>query len=555
VHLRPHGRRRSPFVPLFPTLPVILGLTLATVLAGAALQAQITVATHRYDGARVGVNLSESKLTAANVNVENFGKLYSYPVDGSVYAQPLYIPGVTVAGVTRNVLYVVTMNDKVYAFDADSSSGSPLWMRDLTNPPSVTPVPITDLVGANRNIVGNVGIQGTPVIDTAARTMYFVARTKENGAYVQRLHALDITSGASRSGSPVTITGSVAGNAPDAVAGVVQFNPRMQAQRAALALTNGVVLVAWAGHEDVPPYHGWIMGYDSSTLAKTGTFLVTPDGYAGGIWQGGRAPTIDAAGNAYFVTGNGPWDGTRNFGNSLLKFAVSRSGLTLLDYFTPSNYAALNAADDDLSGSSFTLIPNTNLMLGGGKEGTLYLIDATNLGRMQPNDTQIPQRIPETGGHVMGGPVYWNSSALGPMIYNWSEDDYLRSYRFSGGRLSLPNYAQGTALSPGHPGGSLTLSANGNASGSGIVWASIPNQPGWDPRAGRGNPAGVQRGDAGRDLEQRTEPDARSRRHADEIRAAARRQRARLHAEPRQRRCSVRAEVRRRGRKCPRDRY
>jgi hypothetical protein len=466
-------------VPLFPALRAILWPALAILLGGAALRAQLTVATHRYDGARVGANLSELTLTAANVNVDSFGKLYSYPVDGSVYAQPLYIPGVSVGGVTRNVLYVVTMNDKVYAFDADSSSGAPLWMRDLTNPPSVTPVPIADLVAANRNIVGNVGIQGTPVIDPAARTMYFVARTKENDTYVQRLHALDITTGASRTGSPVTIAASAAGNSPDAVAGFVHFYPRMESQRAALALANGVVLIAWAGHEDVPPYHGWIMGYDSSTLAQTGTFLVTRDAYAGGVWQGGRAPTIDAAGNAYFVTGNGKWDGTRNFGNSLLKFAVSRSGLTLLDYFTPGNWAALNVADDDLSGSSFTLLPNTNLMLGGGKEGTLYLIDAANLGRMQADDSQIPQRIPETGGHVMGGPVYWNSSTLGPMIYNWSEDDYLRSYRFSGGRLSLPNYAQGTVLSPGHPGGSLTLSANGGTSGSGIVWASIPtNQDG-----------------------------------------------------------------------------
>jgi hypothetical protein len=451
-----------------------LGWLFAIVAIAWPVQAQISISTNRYDGARTGANLSETKLTTSNVNVNNFGKLYTYPVDGSVYAQPLYIPGVTIGGVTRNVLYVATMNDKVYAFDADSPSSSPLWMRDFTSPPSVTPVPITDLVAANKNIVGNIGIQSTPVIDTATGTIYLLARTKENGAYVQRLHALDIVTGASRSGSPVTITGSVSGTAPDATAGIVTFNPKMQSQRAALALSNGVVLIAWAGHEDVPPYHGWVMGYDAATLAQVATFSVTPDAYGGGIWQGGRAPTLDAAGNVYFVTGNGRWDGSRNFGNSVLKFGVSRSGLSLLDFFTPSNQDVLNAADDDLSGSSFTLLPGTNLLLGGGKEGVLYLLDANNLGRMAPADAQIPQRIDVAGGHVMGGPVFWNAATLGPMIYHWAEDDVLKAYRFSGGRLALPPYAQGPVASPGHPGGSLTVSANGNATGTGIVWSSMP---------------------------------------------------------------------------------
>ena len=452
------------------------------VVATWPLHAQITISTNRYDGARTGANLSETRLTAANVNVANFGKLYSYAVDGSVYAQPLYIPGVTIGGVARNVLYVATMNDKVYAFDADRA-GAPLWSRDFTSPPSVTPVPIGDLVAPNKNIIGNVGIQSTPVIDTATGTIYLVARTKENGSYVQRLHALDIATGASRAGSPVTITGAVSGTAPDAGPGlhgpVVTFNPKMQAQRAALALSNGVVLIAWAGHEDVPPYHGWIMGYDAATLAQVAVFCVTPDAYAGGIWQGGRGPTLDAAGNAYFVTGNGRWDGTRNFGNSVLKFGVSRDGLTLLDYFTPGNQEALSAADDDLSGSSFTLLPGTNLLLGGGKEGVLYLLNAGSLGRMTPDDGQIPQRIDVHAGHVMGGPVFWNSNTLGPMIYHWAEDDVLKAYRFNGGRLALPPYAEGAMLSPGHPGGSLTVSANGGAAGSGIIWSSLPaNQDG-----------------------------------------------------------------------------
>jgi hypothetical protein len=459
------------------TLPS-LGLLVATIVAAWPVQAQIAISTNRYDGGRTGANLSESRLTAANVNVTQFGKLYSYPVDGAVYAQPLYVPGVTIGGTTRNVLYVATMHDKVYAFDADSASPSPLWMRDFTSPPLVTPVPITDIVAANKNIVGNVGIQSTPVIDVASRTIYLLARTKEDGSYVQRLHALDIATGASRSGSPVRITGSANGSAPDATPGpngpVVTFNPKMQSQRAALALSNGVVLIAWAAHEDVPPYHGWIMGYDAVTLAQVAVFCVAPDAYGGGVWQGGRAPTVDAAGDAYFVTGNGRWDGVRNFGNTVLRFAVSRTGLTLLDYFTPSNYEALNAADDDLGGSSFTLLPGTTRLLGGGKEGVLYLLDAANLGRMVPGDAQIPQRIDVGGGHVMGGPVFWNSGTLGPMVYHWGEDDLLRAYRFSNGRLALPPYAQGGVMSPGHPGGSLTVSAHGSTPGTGIVWSSMP---------------------------------------------------------------------------------
>ena len=166
---------------------------------------------------------------------------------------------------------------------------------------SSSPVP------ASMNIVGNVGIQGTPVIDPQAGTIYFVARTKENGDYFQRLHALDLATGVARSGSPVTITASVSGTAPDAVAGVVTFNPKMQSQRPALALVNGVVLIAWAGHEDLPPFHGWVIGYDAASLARVGVYCVSPDASAGGIWQGGRGPTIDAAGNVYFVTGNGTW--------------------------------------------------------------------------------------------------------------------------------------------------------------------------------------------------------------------------------------------------------
>ena len=242
---------------------IVLGLLFPIALSG-----QINVLTNRYDPQRTGANLSETTLRPANVNVNQFGKLYSYPVDGAVNAQPLYVTGVVINGSPHNVLYVGTMNDKMYAFDADSALPSPLWMRDFTNPPSVTAVPITDIAAPNLNIIGNVGVESTPVIDQASGALYLIARTKENGKYVQRLHSLDITTGLERSGSPVTITGSVPGTAPDSIDGgasgrVIPFDPKMQNQRAGLALSNGVVLVAWGSHEDITPYHGWVMGFDA----------------------------------------------------------------------------------------------------------------------------------------------------------------------------------------------------------------------------------------------------------------------------------------------------
>ena len=333
---RTSRRRAFSWLRLWCVCAAIMSLPLSA-------DAQVNILTNRYDPQRTGANLAETILTAGNVNAAGFGKLYSYPVDGAVYAQPLYVSGVTIDGVVRNVLYVATMDDKLYAFDADQTSPTPLWMRDFTRPPSVTAIPITDLVGPNLNILGNVGIHSTPVIDLATATMYLVVRTKESGAYVQRLHALDIASGLSRAGSPVTIQGSVPGDASDstmdATGRIVTFDPKMQGQRTGLALANGVVLIAWGSHEDAAPYHGWVMGYDATTLAQVGIFCVSPDTSAGGIWQGGRAPAIDAAGNAYFSTGNGLWDGTRSFGDSLLKFSVGRSGMSLVDFFTPSNQA------------------------------------------------------------------------------------------------------------------------------------------------------------------------------------------------------------------------
>ena len=273
----------------------------ALVLLPLAVHAQIDILTNRYDAARTGANLAGNDTDGGERHCREIRQALLVPRRRLGLRAAPVCSGLTINGAVRDVLYVATMKDRVYAFDARQASQTPLWTRNFTSPPSITPVPITDIVGPDLNIVGNVGIQGTPVIDQASGTMYLVARTKESGAYVQRLHALDIATGRGEAGSPVTITASVPGTAPRldgryAADGSITFDPKMHVQRAGLALVNGVVLVSWAAHEDATPRHGWIMGFDAATLARVAAFAVTPDVYGGGIWQGGRAPPIDAGG-------------------------------------------------------------------------------------------------------------------------------------------------------------------------------------------------------------------------------------------------------------------
>jgi hypothetical protein len=440
---------------------------------------QVNVLTNRYDNGRTGANLQETVLNTTNVNVNQFGKLYSYQVDGAMYAQPLYVSGLTVAGVKHNVLYVATMNDKVYAFDADQA-GSALWSRDLTDPANgVTAVPISDLVGSNSyNIVGNVGVESTPAIDLSSNTIYLVARTKENGTYVQRLHAIDILSGSEKPNSPVLISASVKGTAPDAVNGVLTFDPKMHNQRPSLALVNGVVLITWASHEDDAPFHGWIIGYNAATLQQVGVLCTTPNGRDGGIWQSGRAPVIDPAGYVYYQTGNGDWDGQTNFGDSVIKLQVNTSGLSIVDWFTPDDQSVLNQNDTDLGSTGAMLIPGTNVLIGGGKESVLYLLNATNLGHFASNNSQVIQSVNVNGGEMKGGPAFWNGPA-GPLIYTWAQTDYLKAFHFNGTTLDSGTFATSSMISPGSPGGALTVSANGASAGTGIVWATLSaNQDG-----------------------------------------------------------------------------
>jgi len=428
---------------------------------------------NRYDANSTGANTHETILNASNVNPASFGKLYSYYVDGAVYAQPLYAPSIPIAGHgSRNVLYVATMNDKFYAFDADRPS-PPLWMRDFTDEVAgVVPVPVIDITGrGDLNIVGNVGIEGTPVIDSAARSIFVVVRTRENGAYVQRLHKLDMASGKDKQPAAV-IEAAAKSSAADAVNGVLQFDPKAGNQRPALALVNGSVVIAWASHEDIEPYHGWVMAYDAATLKQAGAVCVTPDGVEGGIWQSGRGPAVGADGSIYFEVGNGDWDGVKNFGISLLRLSVGRNGLALDDFFTPRDYETLNKRDADLGSTGPLLIPGSNLLIAGSKNGTFFVLDGRNLGHMTPDNKGVIQTVETKGGRMLPGPAYWEGPA-GPAIYQWSESDFLKAFRFKDGLIDPDFFAKGAVPSRGSPGGTISISSDGSKPGTGIVWGTV----------------------------------------------------------------------------------
>jgi hypothetical protein len=428
-------------------------------------------------------NTSEKTLKPGAVTPASFGKLYSYYVDGSVYAQPLYR---RVAG--RNLLFVVTMNDKAYAFDADRA-GPPVWMRDLTDEAAgVTPVPVTDITNNNDlNLVGNIGIEGTPVIDPEASAIFFVARTKERGQYVQRLHKLELRSGKDLK-PPATIAAAVPGAAADAVNGRVAFDPKAGNQRPALALAKGSVIVAWASHEDIRPYHGWVVAYDAATLKQQAAFCVTPDGREGGIWQSGRGPVVDETGAIYFETGNGDWDGKRNFGTSLIKLRLKGGELAVEDYFTPHDYADLNRRDADFGSTGPVMIPGTNTIVAGSKNGTLFLFDKDRLGHMTESGEGLLQTLPVNGGRILAGPAIWDGP-LGKVLYLWCEADVLKGFRFDGRTLETAPLLKAVIVNKGSPGGTVTVSSDGGAAGSGIVWATHTN----NKSADHGNAPGVLR--------------------------------------------------------------
>jgi hypothetical protein len=439
-----------------------------------------SVTTYHNDNARLGLNKNESTLTPANVNPHQFGKLFSQPVDGFVYAQPLYVPKVRVPGKgIHNVVYVATQHDTVYAFDADSNTGlnkEPLWKKNFIDP-SIGVITILSEDVNCRDIYPEIGITGTPVIDAATATLYVVVRTKENGnKFVQRLHALEVTTGAEKFAGPVNIEATVPGTGDGSSGGQVAFDPLKNNQRPGLLLQNGYVYISWASHCDNGPYHGWVIAYDAHTLQQAAVWNATPNGGLGGVWQAGGAPAADPDGNVFLAVGNGTFDadtGGVDFGDSLLKFSPPAQGqLPVLDYFTPYNQADMNTQDSDFGSGGPMLLPiqprgspHRRLMVTGDKTGTIYLVDRDNLGMFNPNGNQIVQTIAGqlvccTGGNI----TWWNNT-----IYVTSVFDSVKAFSFdpATGLLSRAPVSQTTQAFL-YPPPFLSVSSDGDRNA--IVW-------------------------------------------------------------------------------------
>ena len=394
-------------------------LCLTLVLAAhLASWAQVNILVRGYDNNRTAANLNETILTPANVGSGNFGKLFTVHTDGQIYAQPLYVSNLAIAGGTHNVLYVASMYNTIYALDADT--GSVLWKKNYGSPI------IPQDVESDQNIVWTtkIGILSTPVIDPAANVMYFVSGYQPSDGsqeFLYYLNAVDITDGLPVHGSPVAISATY--STPDLTSPLV-FNAKIQGQRPGLTLSHGNVYMAFGSHQDNNDYRGWVMAYSASTLAQTAVFVDTTTGYQGGIWNAGQAPVVDSAGNLYYSTGNGSFGKTPNnliqTGSSFIKLSPT---LQLLDYFTPYNSASLSSSDMDLGSAGLLLVPGTNYLLGGGKQGVLYLADTNGMGGFNSSVDQVRQEFQAVYGqgtsHIHGTPVYFNSGANGPSTYVW----------------------------------------------------------------------------------------------------------------------------------------
>jgi hypothetical protein len=373
--------RRLTFTALFAAPLLLIGGALTAVnlapaarAAPAAAPANTAVTTYRNDNSRDGQYSSETILNTSNVNVSDFGKRVSYPVDGQVYAQPLYLPNLTIGGSVHNVVFAATENDTVYAFDADATSaGAPLWKTSLL-PSGATAVPFSAVSCGDLQPV--IGITSTPVIDPATNAMYVVAYDDEGGNLVYRLHALNILTGQDIS-PPIVISGSAPGTGVGSSGGVVSFNPATNRQRTALILANGKIYVSFSSFCDNGAYHGWILSYsyNGSSFTQVNAYDDTPNGSDGGIWGGDSGLNADTSGNIYFASGNGTFDantGGPDYGDSVVRL---NSSLQVQDYFTPYNQQCLNQGDVDLGSGGPLLIQGANALITAGKEGRPYVIN------------------------------------------------------------------------------------------------------------------------------------------------------------------------------------
>lgn len=440
------------------------------------------VTTYKNDLSRSGLNATESILTTANVNSSSFGLLHNVAVDGKIDAQPLYLSQLSISGGTHNTVFVATEHDSVYALDANS--GATLWHVSLLKSGETT----SGSLGCNQ-VVPEIGVTSTPVIDRSAGahgTLYLVAMSLDASSnYHQRLHALDVTTGAELLGGPTEISGSFA----TAAGGMNVFAPIQYEERAALLKTNGSIYLSFTSHCDAPPYSGWIMSYGQSTLAQTSVLNVGPNSSTGpAIWMSGGGPAADAAGNVYLLTANGAFETTLNaqgfpsqgdFGNSFLKIAGSGGVLSVADYFALTNTVAESAADEDLGSGGALLLPDVHdatntvqhLIVGAGKDGNIYLVNRDSMGKFSAAGNNIYQQL---NGALPGGvwstPAYFNNT-----LYYADSGGSLKAFVVVNARLNATPQSQ-SAVQFVYPGTAPAVSANGTSSG--IVWAHENTSPG-----------------------------------------------------------------------------
>lgn len=448
---------------------------LSVLIAGTFTHAQ-DVVTYHNDNGRTG-QYRETILTTSNVNSSQFGLLFNTTLDGIVDAQPLYLSSVAIPGKgTHNVIYMVTENDSVYAIDADN--GTILWQVSVLGSGEVP----SDDHGCSQ-ISPQIGITATPVIDRSIGpngTIYLVSMSKKSGVYFQRIHALDITTGQEQFGGPRAVQARYPGTGDNSHNGHVIFDPAQYAERQGLLLLNHILYTAWTSHCDARPYTGWIIGYDSRTLAPFSVLNITPNGIESAIWQAGAGMAADAN-SMYFLAGNGTFDTTLNangfpvngnFGNGFLRVGLKNNKLRVLDYFNMFNTVEESDADTDLGSGGAMLLPplkdsqgNTELLaIGAGKDNNIYIVDRTNMGKFDPDKNNIYQEIDDAlGGGIWSMPAYFNQS-----VYYGPVGNKLMQFKFTNAKLSTSPVST-TSNTFTYPGTTPAVSANGKANG--IVWA------------------------------------------------------------------------------------
>ena len=479
-----------------------------------------SVLTYHNDAARDGTNAREYALMSTTVTTATFGKIFSCPVDGAVYTQPLWMRGFNIGGGIHNVIFVATQHDSAYAFDADASPCVTYWHVNLLDTlhggtSNENPVTWNDVGYCYGDIYPEVGVTGTPVIDASTQTMYLVSASEKNpitsgncssssATFFHRLHALDLATGNEKFNAPVTIAASVPGTGDGSSGGMVSFDSQLEHQRSGLAEDGSNILVVFSAHEDATPYHGWVIAYKASNVQQqTAVFNTTPNGVGGadgGIWAGGGAPAIDGGGDIYVATGNGVFDETppppdNDYGDSILRLHPKSGStpngvnLTVAGWFTPYDEQTLQQEDGDLGSGAAVLLPNqtsgagpTHLLVQTGKEGIVYLIDRDNMGQFNPvNNDQIVQSFRGPSSGLWGTPALWANN-----LYVGGQYDSVRQFTFDPStELFSLTVTSLSAHSFGYPGSPLSVSSLGGVHG--IVWAIDASLYGYaSPNAGVG---------------------------------------------------------------------